>query len=169
MLGPVTALSPMKQSEIVLILDNIRSAQNVGAIFRTADAAGVTKIYLVGITPTPVDRFGRTQPQIAKTALGATDTVAWEHVSDEVAISRIARIREEGGVVVAVEQTDGATDLYSFTPPSKVPVAYIFGNEVDGVTQRLCAVADEVVMIPMRGQKESLNVAVSVGIILYHR
>jgi tRNA G18 (ribose-2'-O)-methylase SpoU len=152
---------------VILILDNIRSAQNVGAIFRTADAAGVDKIYLVGITPAPRDRFGRVQPQIAKTALGAAEVVAWESCTDHEAVVLVEELTQRGVAVVAVEQLPDATDLYDFQVPPTA--AYIFGNEVTGVSSGLAARATHALSIPMRGTKESLNVAVSVGIVLYHR
>lgn len=156
----------------MVVLDNVRSAHNVGAIFRTADGAGVARIFLVGVTPQPLDRFGRVVPEIAKTSLGATETVAWEYCADADAC--IARLREEGARIVAVEQdvravpyTDGASPLRG---GAQAPTAYIFGNEVDGVSQTFLDAADTIVQIPMLGTKESLNVATTAGIILFqHR
>lgn len=157
----------------VVILDNIRSAHNVGSIFRTSDGAGVEKIYLVGPTPTPVDRFGRTQPEIKKTSLGASESVAWEHVGDagsksaEEAIGLLSRLQQEGYLVVAVEQTKDSVLLYDFQVPEKV--AYIFGAEVEGVQPELMKAADQVLEIPMSGMKESLNVSVTAGIVLFRK
>lgn len=147
-----------------LILENIRSAHNVGAMFRTADGAGVAKIFLVGYTPTPIDRFGRVQPEIKKTSLGASEEIAWEHSPESM--SAIAAVRQLGAQVVAVEQTPDAVMLSDFTPPEDV--AYILGNEVDGVSQEVLAQADTIIEIPMLGTKESLNVSTAAGIILYH-
>jgi tRNA G18 (ribose-2'-O)-methylase SpoU len=148
----------------IVILENIRSAYNVGSIFRTADGSGVKKLYLAGYTPTPVDRFGRTQNEIKKTSLGASETLEWEQVPDIQ--SCIQKLKTDGYTVVAVEQTPTSISLQDFLPPQQV--AYIFGNEVEGVSDESCALADTIVEIPMLGQKESLNVSVAVGITLYH-
>lgn len=147
-----------------LILENIRSAYNVGAIFRTADGAGVSKIFLIGYTPAPTDRFGRVQTEIKKTSLSASETVAWEKRESTTQV--IEELQKEGTTVVAVEQTKAATSLGSFVVPEKV--AYILGNEIDGVSKAACAGADTNLFIPMHGHKESLNVSVAAGITLYH-
>lgn len=146
------------------MLENIRSAYNVGAIFRTADGAGVEKIYLAGYTPRPTDRFGRTQTEIQKTSLGASEIVAWE--ACETSSDCIATLQRAGFTVVAVEQTATAEPIQSFTVPEKV--VYVFGNEIDGVSDEMLELADAAVAIPMRGQKESLNVSVAAGIVMYH-
>ncbi len=148
----------------VLILENIRSAYNVGAIFRTADGAGVSKIFLVGYTPTPLDRFGRVQSEIKKTSLGASQEIAWEQSADIESV--ITKLQAEAVSVVAVEQSDKSVSLLNFSVPEKV--AYIMGNETDGVSQKALAKVDKVVDIPMLGTKESLNVSVAAGIVLYH-
>lgn len=147
-----------------LILENIRSAYNVGAIFRTADGAGVSKIFLIGYTPAPIDRFGRVQPEIQKTSLGASEEVEWEHA--DTATEIIKSLQANGVTVVAVEQTGNSVSLQDSQVPAKV--AYILGNEVDGVSEAALQIADKVVEIPMYGTKESLNVSVAAGIILYH-
>lgn len=148
-----------------LILDNIRSQYNVGAIFRTADAAGVAKIFLVGYTPAPIDRFGRPVPELEKTSLGATKSVPWESVSDT--LSLVKCLQADGVTVVAVELTPTSISLYDFDVPENV--AYIVGNEIDGVSPVVLEAVDTVVEIPMAGMKESLNVSVATGIILYAR
>lgn len=148
----------------IIVLENIRSAYNVGAIFRTADAAGMNQIYLTGFTPTPRDRFGRVQAEIAKTSLGASATVPWEYASDCVLL--IKKLQADGLTVVAAELMSGATPLPSFVVPTQV--AYVFGSEVSGVSAAVLEVVDNVVAIPMRGQKESLNVSVAAGIMMYH-
>ncbi len=156
-----------------ILLDNIRSAHNVGSVFRSADAAGVDKVYLVGPTPTPVDRFGRVQSEIAKTSLGATDSVAWEHIgtpdSESVsdALACIAKLKKAGFTIVAVEQAEGSVSLYDFHLPSRV--LYIVGSETDGVHKELLDVSDCILEIPMLGTKESLNVSVASGIVLFAR
>ena len=147
-----------------LIIENIRSAYNVGAMFRTADGAGVSKIFLCGYTPTPTDRFGRTQEEIKKTSLGASKSVEWEKVEDVVEL--IYKLQEEGVEVVAVEQGSDAQSITSFEVPEKV--AYVMGNEVEGVSSEVLMEADMMVDIPMLGEKESLNVSVAAGVILYH-
>ena len=146
-----------------IILEDIRSAYNVGAIFRTADAAGVSKVFLVGYTPAPIDRFGRPQPEILKTSLGASGTMEWEQVATTKEI--IERLQGDGVIVAAVELAAGSVPLKDFKEPEQV--AYIVGNEVDGVAKETLALADVIVELPMLGQKESLNVSVTAGIILY--
>lgn len=153
----------MKQIQSVLILENIRSAQNVGAIFRTADAIGISKIYLSGYTPAPLDKFNRPSKEIAKTALGAEKTIPWEAVPDTLSI--IERLKNEKFTIVSVEQASNADDYKKFTPGERT--AFIFGNEVDGVLPETLTHTDSVIDIPMRGTKESLNVATSVGIVLF--
>ena len=152
----------------IVILDNIRSAHNVGSIFRTSDGAGVSQIILVGYTPAPIDRFGRQRPGLMKTSLGASGMIAWEQQENgEEIMNRVSSLREEGFTIVAVEQTKNAVSLYDFVVPQKV--VYIFGNEIDGVSKELLALCDTVVEIPMQGKKESLNVGVSVGIVLFYQ
>lgn len=152
-----------KAQTAVLVLENIRSAQNVGAIFRTADAIGIKKIYLTGYTPAPLDRFGRPKKEIIKTALGAEKTIPWESAPDTASL--VVRLRQDGFFIVAVEKVSGAIDYKTLEAPDKV--AFIFGNEVDGVLLSTLGATDAVVAIPMRGMKESLNVATTAGIVLF--
>lgn len=147
-----------------VILHDVRSHHNVGSIFRTADGAGVAKIFLCGYTPAPVDRFGREVGALKKTSLGATESVGWEHVDDAYGI--IHMLKDEGVTIVAVEQTRTSEPISAFTEPEQV--AYIFGNEVEGVPEALCELSDQVIELPMLGRKESLNVSVTAGIVLYH-
>lgn len=147
--------------EVAVLLHNVRSAHNVGAIFRTAEAAGVSKLYLTGYTPAPTDRFGRAQKDIAKTALGAEKTLAWESSPKPM----IARLREEGWRIVGVEQDARARDYRNFRPER--PTLFVFGNEVRGLSPRLRSLCDELIEIPLFGTKESLNVATTAGIILF--
>jgi tRNA G18 (ribose-2'-O)-methylase SpoU len=149
-----------------ILLENIRSAYNVGAIFRSADGAGVEQVYLAGYTPKPIDRFGRVQSEIKKTSLGASETIAWEWVAEPDVVHFLQQQQQAGVVVVALEQTDGSMPLKDFTVPTQV--LYVVGNEVDGVSPAVLSVADEVVEIPMLGMKESLNVSVAASILLYH-
>ena len=147
-----------------LILHNVRSHYNVGAMFRTADGAGVARVFLAGITPSPIDRFGRPVPEIHKTALGAELEIPWEVVSDIIPL--IKKLQSEGVQVVAVEQSGTSVALSDFkVPPS---VAYIMGSETEGLPAEILEAVDVMVEIPMLGKKESLNVSVAAGIVLYH-
>lgn len=150
----------------VVILPNIRSVHNVGSIFRTADAAGIQKIYLVGVTPDPIDRFGRDRTDIAKVALGAEKTVTWEHTEtlDEV----VKKLKELGYYIVALEQDDKSIDYKEITlPADKQHFAFIVGEETKGLSAEELSLADIIAEIPMRGEKESLNVSVATGVALF--
>jgi len=151
------------KSEIFIILSNVRSAHNVGSIFRTAEGAGVSKIFLTGYTPAPVDRFGREVAEIRKTSLGASELVPWKSAPNTKDV--VQKLQAEGVAVIAVEQHACAVNYRDFPVPENI--AYIFGNEVDGVLSEICEIADRVVEIPMMGKKESLNVSVAAGIILF--
>ncbi len=146
-----------------LILYNIRSAHNVGSIFRTADGAGVEKLYLVGTTPTPIDRFGRVRKDVAKVALGAEVSVPWEYYKTVSPLMQ--KLQKEGVCIVAVEQDTSSMSYKKFVPHGSV--AYIVGNEVDGIPKGVLKKCDHVIEIPMHGKKESLNVSVATGIILF--
>ena len=152
-----------KEGNVSVILHNIRSAYNVGSIFRTADAIGVTKIYLSGYTPCPIDRFGRSEKQIAKTALGAEISIPWEYLKTPNAL--LKRLKKEGVLLVGLEQDKRAIDYKTFTP--KYPIIFLVGNEVRGLSPALSGTCDVLLEIPMRGIKESLNVSVAFGIALY--
>jgi 23S rRNA (guanosine2251-2'-O)-methyltransferase len=147
-----------------VVLHNVRSVYNVGSVFRTADGAGVSKIFLTGYTPAPVDRFGRVNESMRKTALGAMDFVPWE--SREEVLDVIAELTELQVDVVAVEQHERALDYRTWTPTTDT--AFVFGNEVDGVPSEVCDRAHTILHIPMYGKKESLNVSVSAGVMLFH-
>ncbi len=149
------------RTETILILDNIRSTHNVGSIFRTADAAGVTKIYLVGTTPDPIDRFGRAQSDIAKTALGAEKSISWEHA--DTALEILAKHPDY--FKVALEQSENSTDYKNISPKEKSLI--ILGAEVTGLTKDILDKCDAVAEIPMAGGKESLNVSVATGVFLF--
>lgn len=145
---------------VTVVLDNVRSAQNVGAFFRTGDAFAVERIVLCGITATPPSR------EIHKTALGAELTVPWSHCDSTEAC--IGRLRAEGYRVYAVEQVEGARMLDAFTPEKGVRYALVFGNEVDGVGQQAVDCCDGAIEIPQIGTKHSINVSVSGGVVLWH-
>lgn len=142
-----------------LILDNVRSLNNVGSVFRTADAFRAEKIYLCGITGTPPHR------DITKTALGATESVDWEHVPNVVEL--IDALKGAGWTIAAIEQAEGSVDLQDFQPDANKKLAFVFGNEVAGVQEGVVEKADFVLEIPQYGTKHSLNIAVSTGIVCW--
>lgn len=157
---------------MILILDNLRSAYNVGALFRTADGAGVTHVYLVGITPVPAKPSQLYQSvaekALAKTALGAERSISWTSVKS---LARLAtRLRSDGYELVALEEGDGiaATDYRDWQPVKGKTPALIVGNEVEGLNKKTLALADAIIRLPMRGMKRSLNVSVAGSIALYH-
>ena len=149
--------------EMAVLLHNVRSAHNVGSILRTADAAGITRVYLSGYTPRPFDRFGRAQKTVAKTALGAEVSVPWKYAASPIQL--IDRVRAEGWAIVGVEQDARAIHYQKFSP--RGPTLFMFGNEVRGLSRNLRARCDTLIEIPMHGEKESLNVSVAMGIILF--
>lgn len=146
--------------QVVAVFENIRSVENVGAMFRTADALGTEKLYLVGTTPAPVDRFGRIRRDMAKASLGAEETVPWEKVSRIESL--LTRLKKEGFQIIAIEQSKSSRDYKSVRPKNKV--AFIVGNEVAGVSEKALKTANVIAEIPQHGTKESLNVATSFGI-----
>jgi tRNA G18 (ribose-2'-O)-methylase SpoU len=149
----------LPESGVVLVLDNIRSAHNVGSAFRTSDAFKVDRIVLCGICAVPPSA------EIHKSALGAEDSVPWEHVDDT--LEAVAQLRSEGYRIVAVEQTENSVKLGEFRPVPGERYALIFGNEVDGVQQSVVDASDFALEIPQYGTKHSLNVSVSVGVVLW--
>jgi tRNA G18 (ribose-2'-O)-methylase SpoU len=146
-----------------LILYNIRSAYNVGAIFRTADAAGIDKIYLVGVTPCPADKFGRKSGSITKTALGAEESVAWEHKKTLAPL--LSKLKKEGVQSIALEQAKKSVDYRKVKP--KNSWALVLGEETKGLPQSILNKCDTIAEIPMKGQKESLNVSVAAGVAIF--
>lgn len=148
-----------EKSPIIVVLDNIRSLNNIGSVFRTADAFLIEKIYLCGITATPPHK------DIRKTALGATESVSWEYVENISTL--IGELKEQGIITVAVEQAEDAILLHDFKPESAEKYAVIFGNEVKGVSQDMVSNCDTVVEIPQYGTKHSLNISVSAGVVLW--
>ncbi|MBI2627295.1 MAG: RNA methyltransferase [Parcubacteria group bacterium] len=178
-----------KTRQIYLILDNIRSRENVGSIFRTADAAGVSKIYLCGITPTPqimkyepwnMDKkagFKFPQPRqakrgrqdssdkIHKTALGAEQWMPWEYHKQTWRL--LKQLRDNGLRLIALEKTKNSTNIFELKSVGRRPLAIIVGNEVKGLSPKILSYADKIIAIPMYGRKESLNVSVATGIALF--
>lgn len=160
--------------EISLILHNIRSNHNVGSIFRTADAAGVSKIYLTGYSAAPLDRFKREVREISKTALGAEKNIAWEQFKSAVSI--IKKLKKDGFEIIAIEQDKKSVDYKKVRLGTKT--ALVLGNEVDGLEKKVLDLCDQIAEIPMQGKlarnrlpndggKESLNVSISAGIVLF--
>ena len=161
-LGRVSAdeYKELPESGIVVVLDNIRSAHNVGSAFRTSDSFKIDKVCLCGICAVPPSA------EIHKSALGAEDSVEWEHFDDTM--DAVRRLKEEGYIVVCAEQTVGSVMLDSFVPEQGRKYAVVFGNEVSGVRQDVVDASDFCLEIPQFGTKHSLNVSVSVGVILWH-
>ncbi len=148
-----------RKREVIIILDNLRSLNNVGSCFRTSDAFLIKKIYLVGITGSPPNK------DIDRTALGATESIEWEYVS---CVSKIEKnLKKEGWKMTLVEQTDQSIDLKDFNPKSDEKFAFIFGNEVFGVSDESLKCADLAIEIPQFGTKHSFNITVSLGIVLW--
>lgn len=148
-----------EKTPLIIILDNIRSLNNIGSVFRTADAFLVKKIYLCGITAKPPHK------DIQKTALGATDSVDWEYAEDVMEV--VSKMQNEGVFVASIEQAELAVNLNDFSVQKELTYAVIFGNEVKGVQQKVVTASDAVIEIPQFGTKHSLNISVSVGVVVW--
>jgi 23S rRNA (guanosine2251-2'-O)-methyltransferase len=147
------------KTPVVIVLDNVRSLNNVGSVFRTADAFLIEAVYLCGITGQPPNK------EIQKTALGATDSVNWKYF--ETTMQAVEELKNDGYLVYAIEQAESAIMLNNFMPQRKQKIAIIFGNEVKGVQQEVIDASTDVIEIPQVGTKHSLNIAVSVGIVMW--
>ena len=161
-LGRISAseYKELPESGIVVVLDNVRSAHNVGSAFRTADSFKADKVWLCGICAVPPSA------EIHKSALGAEDSVAWEHVGDTM--EAVRRLKEDGYQIVSIEQTVKSVMLDTFRPEMGKKYALVFGNEVSGVDQNVVDASDFSLEVPQFGTKHSLNVSVTVGVILWH-
>ncbi|APY12804.1 RNA methyltransferase [Seonamhaeicola sp. S2-3] len=148
-----------KKTPLIIVLDNIRSLNNIGSVFRTSDAFLIEKIYLCGITAKPPHK------DIHKTALGSTETVAWEYAENTLDI--VKKLKAENIKVCAIEQAENATMLNDFTVEANTKYALIFGNEVKGVSQEVVNASNEVIEIPQFGTKHSLNISVSCGVVIW--
>lgn len=155
----VTEFKQAQKTPLIIVLDNIRSLNNIGSVFRTGDAFLVEKIYLCGITATPPHK------DIHKTALGSTETVAWEYA--ENTLDLVKKLQTENIKVCAIEQAEKAIMLNDFKPESNTKYALVFGNEVKGVAQNIVSASDMVIEIPQYGTKHSLNISVSAGVIVW--
>ncbi|VVU99822.1 23S rRNA (guanosine-2'-O-)-methyltransferase RlmB [Mesonia oceanica] len=147
------------KTPLIIVLDNIRSLNNIGSVFRTADAFLIEKIYLCGITATPPHK------DIHKTALGATETVDWEYIENTTEL--IEKLQEENMEVLAIEQAEESVMLNDFQPEKGKTYAIVFGNEVKGVQQEVVSKSDQVIEIPQYGSKHSLNISVSTGVVVW--
>ena len=148
-----------EKTPLTIILDNVRSLNNIGSIFRTSDAFLIDKIYLCGITATPPNK------EIHKTALGATESVDWEYAENTIKV--VEKLQSEGVLVIAIEQAENSTKLDDFQVNINQKYAIIFGNEVKGVEQEVVSLCNDVIEIPQYGTKHSLNVSVSAGIVVW--
>ncbi len=155
----VDAFKEAAKTPLIVVLDNVRSALNVGSIFRTCDAFLIEKIYLCGITAKPPNK------DIHKTALGATDSVQWQYISSTT--EAVQLLKKEGYHIFAIEQADESIDLQAFTPKKGQKYAIIFGHEVRGVATDVMTLVDGCIEIPQYGTKHSLNIAVSAGVVLW--
>jgi tRNA G18 (ribose-2'-O)-methylase SpoU len=149
----------VKKTPLIIVMDNIRSLNNIGSVFRTSDAFLIEKIYLCGITATPPHK------DIHKTALGSTETVAWEYA--ENTLDLVEKLKSEGVKICSIEQAENATMLNDFTPEQQTTYALVFGNEVKGVSQNVVSASDVVIEIPQYGTKHSLNISVSAGVVIW--
>lgn len=156
-------MEKISNNEIVLVLLDIRSVQNTASLFRTADCAGVSKIYLVGTTPAPLDRFGRPRQDFSKISLGAELSVQHEYVSDIQTL--VAALREQEYEIVALEQDATSIDYKEYRPKGKT--ALILGTEVTGIPEEVLKSCDAIIEIPMLGEKESLNVSVAGAVAIF--
>lgn len=150
-------------SKNILILHNIRSIENVGAMFRTADATGINKIYLTGYTPCPLDRFGRKRGDLAKSALGAEEYVSWEQKKNIFPL--LVKLKKEKFLIIGIEQAKNSVDYKKVKIKNRN--VFIVGAEVTGIPKSILKKCDIVAEIPMRGKKESLNVSTALGIVLF--
>jgi 23S rRNA (guanosine2251-2'-O)-methyltransferase len=148
-----------KKNSFAIVLDNVRSLNNVGSAFRTGDAFLVDKLYLCGFTGTPPNR------EINKTALGATDSVMWEHYASTM--EAVAQLKKESYTIVSIEQAEGSVMLQEFQPAAEKKYAFVFGNEVFGVEEEVVAASDVCLEIPQFGTKHSLNISVTIGIVTW--
>lgn len=155
----VDAFKEVSKTPLIVVLDNIRSLNNVGSVFRTSDAFLIEKIYLCGITAIPPNK------EIHKTALGSTESVEWEYVKDTLTL--IEKLKDSKIKVLSIEQAENSTMLNEFTPEKNQKYAVVLGNEVKGVQQEVVSASDYCIEIPQLGTKHSLNISVSCGVVLW--
>ena len=163
----IEQLRQAQRTPIYVILDSVRSLYNVGSIFRTADAAGISKLYLTGITPSPLDRFGAYRNELRKVSLGAEEWVSWEKRKSVASVIR--KLKRDGAHVYAVEQSKRSVPYQKIFSTNVKTGKYclVFGSETKGLPPSILKQADRIIEIPMKGKKESLNVSVAFGIVVY--
>lgn len=149
----------ISKTQLIVVLDNVRSANNVGSVFRTSDALLIEKVYLCGITATPPNK------DIQKTALGAQDSVPWEYIENTESV--VIKLKDSGYKVYAIEQVENSISLETFFPEENEKLVVVFGNEVKGVSQEVVDLCDGAIEIPQFGTKHSFNISVSCGIVLW--
>ncbi|MFA6077160.1 MAG: TrmH family RNA methyltransferase [Candidatus Paceibacterota bacterium] len=154
-----------KNTENILILHDIRSVENVGAMFRTADAAGIDKIYLTGYTSAPLDRFGRKRKDLAKSALGAEEFVPWEQKKNVKSL--LLQLKKNKFLIIGIEQDEKSVDYKTLRLRSGQGNVFIVGSEVGGIPKNILKKCDIIAEIPMKGKKESLNVSVALGVAIF--
>lgn len=161
-LGRLTSdeVKTAKKMNFCVVLDNVRSLSNIGSIFRTADSLGASKVFLCGISGTPPNR------ELHKTALGSENSVEWEY--EQSTLHCIQKLKKNGYKIILIEQIEPATLLQNYEPVFNQKTAYVFGNEVDGITNDVLLLADLAIEIPQFGTKHSLNISVSAGILMWH-
>lgn len=155
----ITEFKNTTRLPVIVVLDNVRSAHNVGSVFRTCDAFAVEKIYLCGISAAPPNR------EVMKTAIGSTESVEWKYFNSVA--EAIHSLKESGYQIILIEQTDESISLENFIPSKEKKYALVFGNEVSGVSDEILSLADVAVEIPQFGTKHSFNISVSAGIVLW--
>jgi len=155
----VDGFKAVTKTPLIVILDNIRSLNNIGSVFRTSDSFRIEKIYLCGITATPPHK------DIQKTALGSTESVDWDYA--ESTLELVKKLQSNGIQVLSIEQAENARMLNKFTPKANTTYALVFGNEVKGISQEVVSLSDQVIEIPQYGTKHSLNISVSCGVVLW--
>ena len=155
----VDEFKTVQKTPLIVVLDNIRSLNNIGSVFRTSDAFLIEKIYLCGICATPPNK------EIHKTALGATESVAWEYIEDTLIL--VEKLKAENVKVLAIEQAENSTKLNTFYPEENEKYAIVMGNEVKGVQQEVVNASDLCIEIPQLGTKHSLNISVTTGVVLW--
>lgn len=158
-------MNTQNHHEAILVVDNVRSVMNVGSMFRTSNALGIKKIYICGITPTPLDKYGRPRKDFAKVSLGAEETTNWEYIP--TTLECIKKLNKEGYLTIAIEQNKNAVDYKTIDINERQKIAIVMGSETDGVSNDVLEEVSLIAEIPMLGSKESLNVVIAFGIATY--
>lgn len=158
-------MTDQNHRDAILVVDNVRSVMNVGSMFRTSNALGIKKIYLCGITPTPLDKYGRSRKDFAKVSLGAEATMEWEYAP--TTLECIKKLNKENYLTIAIEQNKNAVDYKTIKTTGTQKIAIIMGSETEGVSNDVLKEVSLIAEIPMLGSKESLNVVIAFGVAAY--